>query len=317
MNGARLVIGGSGFIGTHLVDALVAQGHEVHHVDLVQPRTTAGTFHIGDVRAPLNLDLPGPINCVYNLAAVHRTPGHADESYYDTNVSGALHVAHWARQNDVKQMVFTSSIAVYGPTENPLDEKSALTPNSPYGKSKLMAEQIHRDWQAESGDRQLVIVRPAVIFGPGEHGNVTRLARALSRGRFVYPGREDTIKACGYVKDLISAIDFLLERGEPSVTANFAYPESYTIKDMCEAMITVAGFAPPRSLPPVVAKAIVELLRCMPLPTAGRLASRVRKLQASTHIQPTALQGLGFTWDTDLECALTDWFASHPHGELV
>src|SRR5690606_6148915 len=137
----------------------------------------------------------GPDPLIYNFAAVHTTPGHEDWEYYWTNVRGAIEVCRFAERVGASRLFFTSTMSVYGPQEEPVDEDTVPRPVNAYGKSKLLAERIHEDWQAARPDRRLVVVRPAVIFGEGEGGNFTRLAGLLRRGLFVYPGRRDTIKA--------------------------------------------------------------------------------------------------------------------------
>lgn len=319
--GCRAVVfGGAGFIGTHLVRELAASGREVLVADIRRPHfdlPSGVRFVSVDVRRPIDLNLSSA-EVVFNLAAVHRTPGHADHEYYDTNVGGALNITEWCESTRVDQLVFTSSISVYGPTEQQKDESSPLTPNISYGRSKLMAEQIHRQWTTR-GDRRVVIARPAVVFGPGEGGNFTRLASALQRRRFVYPGRDDTVKACGYVSDLVRALLFGLQRREPEFTFNYCYPRSYTIRDICEAFHEVAGFAPPRRLPvPVTDIALRRLGTLSSLDRTGALSpERIRKLTASTNIVPTALREAGFSWNTDLLSGLRAWQAAAPTGSFV
>jgi nucleoside-diphosphate-sugar epimerase len=107
-------------------------------------------------------------------------------------------------------LLFTSTMMVYGPTEAPKDEDSLLEPVNAYGRSKILAEGIHRLWQSERPDTpRLTIVRPGVRLWLAERGNFTR---ALKGRRFVYPGRTDTVKACGYVDDLISSMIQMEER---------------------------------------------------------------------------------------------------------
>lgn len=71
-------------------------------------------------------------------------------------------------------MIFTSSIAPYGAAEALKKETTLPTPNTPYGISKLVAEKIHETWK-EKNQGQLIIVRPGIVYGKGEHGNMTRL----------------------------------------------------------------------------------------------------------------------------------------------
>ena len=86
----------------------------------------------------------------------------------------------------------------YGTSEVTKDESSLPVPACAYGGSKLAAEKIHLCWQnGDSADRHLVIVRPGVVFGPGEGGNVSRLVKAVLHRYFFYMGNKDTRKAGG------------------------------------------------------------------------------------------------------------------------
>src|ERR671918_513658 len=101
---------------------------------------------------------------VVNLAAVHRTPGHADAEYHETNERGARTVTAFCARHGVPDLWFTSSIAVYGPSEVPVTEQSPLGPESTYGRSKLAAEAIHEAWVNDAPGRRLVVVRPGTVF---------------------------------------------------------------------------------------------------------------------------------------------------------
>ena len=97
----------------------------------------------GDVRTNLWRDeMPDKVDLIFNLAAVHREPGHEPFEYYDTNLAGAENVCSWATTVNCSRLVFTSSISPYGPSENLKDEDSQPAPDTPYGSSKLAAEYI-------------------------------------------------------------------------------------------------------------------------------------------------------------------------------
>ena len=248
-----MIFGGTGFVGTHLIDALVTSGEYAKIVcaDLRLPRKRVPgvTYLTCDVRKPIDIVEEG-ISEIYNLAAVHATPGHEDYEYYETNVLGAIHVTDFATANNVALIIFTSSISVYGPTETAKNENSILMPISAYGRSKIMAEKIHKSWRTAQPDRRLIVVRPAVVFGPGEGGNFTRLAKALKRGWFFYPGRKDTVKACGYVRELIDTMAFAKTLGRPDVLYNFCYPQGYTIEQICDVFYRCGQTKRPMGLMP-------------------------------------------------------------------
>lgn len=320
-----IIFGGSGFIGSHLVRELQQRGiTDITIADIEAPNRGDmfdGThFVYCDVREPIPANIiPSPATVV-NLAAVHRTPGHPDHEYFETNVKGAVNIARFCEESGSTTLWFSSSIAVYGPTEEPKSESSTLVPNSAYGKSKFQAEEIHRAWQAKAGEHKLVIVRPAVIFGRGENGNFTKLARALKKGLFAYPGRNDTIKGCGYVEDLVSSLFFMNEQPEASLLYNFCYPRHYTIKEICEAFGKVAGYRNPLGTIPlslmVNAARPFQLLNALGLKN-GIHPARMHKLVKSTNIVPAELIKRVYPYRTDLEEGLRRWLKDEPAGEFV
>ena len=137
------IFGGTGFIGTHLSSLL----HEVHpetriyNLDIVEPGTPlptvknykpalgkgeehAATFIYCDVRQPIELEKVNitPDDVIFNFAAVHRTPGHPDPAYFETNIRGAENVCAFAERHGIRKIVFTSSIAPYGAAEELKEE---------------------------------------------------------------------------------------------------------------------------------------------------------------------------------------------------
>jgi nucleoside-diphosphate-sugar epimerase len=311
-----LVLGGAGFIGSHLLADLAARGvRPLISVDLVAPeRPVAGVdYRIGDVRRPIAGLVTEPVATLYNLAAVHRTPGHPDHAYYETNVAGAVNACRLAALRGIQRIVFTSSISVYGTREEACDESTALQPSSAYGRSKALAELVHEGWlEAEPGSRRLVVLRPAVVFGRGEHGNFDRLLRQLGRRGFVFPGRRDTVKGCGYVEELVRVMAFCLARDEPLYRANFAYPEPYTIETIARTLAEEAGLPVPRLTAPtglvMTAAFGLEVLAALGLRT-GINRDRVRKLLVSTHIHPARLVADGYRFETDLRSGIRAWLA--------
>lgn len=321
LNGAHAVIfGGAGFIGQHLSKALLDGGAaSVISGDI---RTPAGPAPDGvryehvDVRRPIDLEHRGPAPLVFNLAAVHRTPGHTDDEYYETNVAGAEHVVGFCEAHEVTSLWFTSSIAVYGSSEEPRSERSPLRASSAYGKSKALAEEIHRSWVGKGDRRRLVTVRPAAVFGPGEAGNFTRLARALGRRRFVYPGRKNAIKSCGYVAELIRTMIYMRSYADPEITYNFTYPDPPSTEEICRALHEIAGLPKPLGVVPV--RPLMILARG--LASVGFRSfdpARVKKLVMSTNIEPAELIRCGYPYETDLRSGIAAWRDAPPAGEFV
>ncbi|WP_271573160.1 NAD-dependent epimerase/dehydratase family protein [Bradyrhizobium sp. CCBAU 11361] len=310
-----IIFGGAGFIGTHLATCLVASQRykRVVSVDIGQPRANvAGVEYLHhDVRQTIDPGISdGSPTDIFNLAAIHVTPGHPDGDYYYTNVLGAVNVCRFANAIGCSNIVFTSSISIYGPSEAALDEEATPAPVSAYGRSKLAAEKIHLLWQSEALDRKLTIVRPAVIYGLHERGNFTRLSRLLKRNSFVYPGRTDTIKSCGYVKDLVSSMMHMSNQHDGVSIYNFSFERRYTISEICAAFSCVAAYRKPRLTIPIwfmnLAVLPFEALHSAGLKT-GINRDRVRKLWFSTNILPKRLVESGFKFSYDLESSLVEW----------
>jgi len=321
--GGALILGGSGFIGQHLVKRLAVRGDRIVIADIRPPRRKLppGVEYVKcDVRLPIvDIPLSSP-ELIVNLAAVHRTPGHPDREYYETNCLGARNVVAYAANEGVPTIWFTSSISVYGSTESKASEADIPRPESAYGRSKREAERIHCAWQKGDPARRLLTVRPAAIFGPGEGGNFTRLGQLLKKGLFVYPGRRDTVKSCGYVEDLIDALFFMEALNDGSTLFNFCYPERLTIDAIAVLMAHLGGYRPPLGSLPltgiVFAARALELAERKVGPKMGFHPERVMKLVRSTNILPEVLMNSGFSFSGGLVDGLTRWFGEKPRGEF-
>jgi nucleoside-diphosphate-sugar epimerase len=311
--GSAIVFGGAGFIGSRMLRLLHERGVErLACADVVPPRDLGFPveFHHIDVREPI--EIADTFDVAYNFSAVHRTPGHPDQEYFETNVAGAINVTNFCRDRGIETIVFTSSIAVYGPKEDLLTEASEPEPTSAYGKSKLLAEDIHRTWFADDPRRRLVVVRPAVIFGEGEHGNFDRLRGALRRRRFAYPGRTDTIKACGYVEELVRSLEWVRNGEQQSVTYNFAYPERATIEQIATTIAKADSSPMPLGriplTPMMVAATVFEVLGKAGVKT-GINRARIQKLIRSTNIYPAYLVDQGYPYGTDVRTGIEAWLS--------
>lgn len=328
-----IITGGTGFIGTHLTNFILAEHPEakVWNLDIVKPgtpnpvvknykpavregETLGSTFVECDVRKPIGKlpFTPTPEDVIFNFAAVHRTPGHEDIEYFETNIRGAENVCAFAEKYGIKTMVFTSSIAPYGASEQLKTEETLPTPNTAYGISKLVAEKIHMAWQAGGADRKLTIVRPGVVFGRGENGNFSRLYWGIRKHTFAYPGRKDTIKACVYVKELVRFILWNVEeRKTPFDIFNCTFEPAYTIEQIVKTMKKVTGL--PQSVPYIPNSVIMPMAvfaKMMGSPM-GICPARVKKLQISTNICGKKMASSAYQFKWTFEEALADWFADN------
>lgn len=322
-----IIFGGTGFIGTHLINLLkdesVTETDKIYALDIVMPGEEGvvpgivekidGVEYIRcDVRKPIDVNIQTTDHdIIFNLAAVHRTPGHKDIEYFETNIRGAENVTEFAEKRNIKKILFTSSIAPYGPAEELKEETTLPTPETPYGISKLVAEKIHEKWQVKDPARELTIVRPGIVFGKGEHGNFTRLYWGIRKRYFVYTGRKDTIKGGIYVKDLVRFFKYrMIDNSYPGIDLfNCTFEPAYTIEEICETLKSATGmkrhiFQIPGKLLMIVATIVGPLGG----KKVGIHPDRVKKLMVSTNVSGKKLMNSGYQFHYTLEEAIKDWY---------
>jgi nucleoside-diphosphate-sugar epimerase len=206
---AICVIGGSGFIGTRLCKRLASAKLEFCILDKSQSTSFPEKHHFADVRSVDQLRQKIPVGSVIiNLAAEHRDDVRPRSLYDDVNVQGARNICQVAEEKGVTQILFTSSVAVYGFAPPHTDERGAINPFNDYGRTKYEAEQVLREWQMNDPDvRSLVIIRPTVVFGEQNRGNVYNLLRQIASGRFVMIGAGTNFKSMAYVENVAAFIE--------------------------------------------------------------------------------------------------------------
>ena len=206
------IIGGSGFIGTRLSSLLKLEGLAFKIVDKALSKEFPERTFIADVRSVEALDSAISENAILiNLAAEHRDDVTPLSLYDDVNVQGAKNVCLVAAKKNVKTIIFTSSVAIYGFAPLGTDESGKVAPFNDYGRTKYEAEQVYKVWQAEDPlFRTLIIIRPTVVFGEQNRGNVYNLLRQIASGKFVMIGDGLNRKSMAYVGNVVAFIQFSL-----------------------------------------------------------------------------------------------------------
>jgi nucleoside-diphosphate-sugar epimerase len=214
-----LVSGGSGFLGSHLVAALVEREHAVRVLsrrplsEELRGRGVSGA--LGDLRDPSTLPpaLEG-VDAVVHLAAVTPSTARSRAEFADVNGGGTKAIARSAKAAEVRRFVHMSSAGVYGdnPTDRALAETSAAAPVTPYQESKLAGE---KELVAELSDSQVAwaILRPFWIYGPGSPGTMDFLRRVQKRRLWLYSATRVALHPT-YVGDVVNAVLSALERLE-------------------------------------------------------------------------------------------------------
>ena len=200
------VIGGSGFVGTNFCQHLADKQIPFEIIDIKQSRRFPEKCKIADVRDIESLRKTITGNVVVNLAAVHRDDVRDHSEYQRTNVDGAANVARTCSEKGIKKIIFTSTVAVYGFAEEGADENAPINPFNDYGKTKFAAEEILRDWQSKDSN-SLMIIRPTVIFGEGNRGNVYNLLNQIASGKFMMIGGGANKKSMAYIGNVVAFLE--------------------------------------------------------------------------------------------------------------
>ena len=336
---SAVIFGGTGFLGVFFSEYLLQKSivDKIYLIDMedfkakkshVFRKNKIGkyeniVFINADVREPLHIDIDknDEVTLIANFAAIHREPGHNPHEYYETNLLGAENVCNWARQIKCNTIIFSSSISPYGLSIISKNENSIPVPNSPYGGSKLASEKIHQIWQSsDRKNRNLIIVRPGVIFGPSEGGNVSRLIKAIKGSYFFYMGNKKTRKAGIYIKELCCAIIWVLEEhieiDNRSVLFNATMNPGPSIEEYVEAIKKVLGvkryvLGVPYSI--LYASAFLIDLFLKPLKIKHPFSTvRIKKLIHPNNIEPKFLADNKYEYQYKLEDALADWKNENP-----
>jgi nucleoside-diphosphate-sugar epimerase len=229
-----VVVGGSGFIGTRLSVLLTREDMNFTIVDKVMSKTFPEHTILGDVRSVEALtDALAENAILINLAAEHRDDVTPLSLYDDVNVQGAKNLCLVATKKNVKTIIFTSSVAIYGFAPLGTNESGKVAPFNDYGRTKYEAEKVYKAWQAEDPlIRTLVIIRPTVVFGEQNRGNVYNLLRQIASGKFVMIGDGLNRKSMAYVGNVVAFIQHSLAFKPGVHTYNYIDKPDYTMNEL-------------------------------------------------------------------------------------
>lgn len=229
------IIGGSGFVGTRLMRVMKNDPTiQFINIDKRQSKAFASVTHIANVlnRKLLGTALKG-VDLVVLLAAEHRDDVSPVSLYYDVNVQGMKNTLEVMEENGVKRIIFTSSVAIYGLNKPNPDENTTADPFNDYGRSKWQAEEVLQEWYKLHGDWNINILRPTVIFGEGNRGNVFNLLNQIASGRFMMIGKGNNQKSMSYIGNIVAFIDFLIkERPTGYHVYNYVDKPDFTTNDL-------------------------------------------------------------------------------------
>lgn len=225
------VIGGSGFVGTNLCQQLSLKQQDFEIIDIRMSNQFPEKCKIADVRDAETLRNTITGEVVVNLAAVHRDDVRDKSEYQRTNVDGAENVALVCEEKGIDKIVFTSTVAVYGFAKPGADERGTINPFNDYGRTKFEAEEKLRKWQS-NGDNSLIIVRPTVIFGEGNRGNVFNLLNQIASGKFLMVGKGENKKSMAYIGNVVGFLEACLATEQKYGVYNYVDTPDLTMNEL-------------------------------------------------------------------------------------
>ena len=253
-----LITGAGGFIGSHLVDSQLEQGHDVRALDLhlgllrhqsAHPRLEAIRGDITDSK--WDKEIVAGVETVYHLASAHLDVSLSDEYYRRVNVGATLSLLEAARAAGVKRFVHCSSVGVIGDVENPpADETTECHPTNIYERTKLEGERGALDYFRRTGF-PVVVVRPAWVYGP-RCPRTAKLMRTISKGRFPFFGKGQNMRHPVYISDAVKGLQLCgCAEGVDGEVFIIAGEEAVQVSELVEVLSSELGVRSPKLHLPV------------------------------------------------------------------
>lgn len=255
-----LITGGAGFIGSHLCDKYVKEGHTVLCLDNFMSGNLTNVRHLldyrsfklikGDIRDfDLLEKVVSDVDVIFHLAAQI----HVDRSYieprltYDINVIGTQNILEVAKMHDVKRVIHASTSEVYGSAlQVPINENHPLNAPHPYGASKIAADRMCYAYTQTYG-MDISILRFFNIFGPRQrdlgYGGVISIftRRVMSNVPPIIYGNGLQTRDYTYIEDAVKAYDLVLNFKERVGPINFGTGSEISIVDLANMLIKLCG----------------------------------------------------------------------------
>jgi len=296
------LIGASGFVGTRLIELLKQNSaYQLKNIDKNNSPVYPEITTIADIRdkEKLKILLQGQ-DVVVLLAAEHRDDVSPTSLYYDVNVDGTRNVLEVMNVCGVKKIIFTSSVAVYGLNKNNPNEEHPTDPFNHYGKSKWQAEEVLREWHnKDSKNNTLAIIRPTVIFGERNRGNVYNLLKQISSGRFLKVGACNNKKSMAYVGNVAALLTYLIENAQDYNVYNYIDKPDLTMNEL----VSVVEKSLDKKIPAIkipyfwglLGGYVFDLLAKITGKKLSISSVRVKKFCATTQFDAAKVHSIGFT----------------------
>ncbi|MFK8185841.1 MAG: NAD-dependent epimerase/dehydratase family protein [Phormidesmis sp.] len=266
-----LVTGGKGFLGSHLVSQLQAEGKQVRILARPHHKTSEdeGKDIIwGDIRDPEAVDKAvAGVDNVIHVVSNFRQGGSDEKVAYATNVDGTINLLKAAKKHGVKHLIHCSTIGVHGTVlEIPANEETTFNPTDLYQETKLIAEQKVWEFHQETG-LPITVIRPISLFGPGDL-RMLKLFKMIQQGKFFIVGKGEVLFHPAYIDDVVRGFMMCLNNekaiGETFIIGGDKY---LPLNDLCQLIADELAVKPPSlrlPMAPVLAAATLCEKVCAP-----------------------------------------------------
>jgi len=319
---ALIVTGASGFVGRGLLEWLAAAGHGGVGTGRQPPQNLpAGwrTARRGDV-------LSGAVQATGIDAIIHLEvkqhvvrPTAADiKTFHEVNVAGTQDWLAWAERHDVRRFIYVSSIKAVPPGDGAeqvaenmtVDGSSQVEPDTPYGRSKALAETAVNSWAVARADRTAIILRPSPVYGPGNEANLAAFTRQVIAGKPCLIGRCDARKSIVSRTNLAAAIAFAATWPTAGCEVfNVSDRETFTLGQLADMIATLASAPKPRRIPRALAGGVALLGDALTALTGKEFpltSVRMKQLLAQSVFPSTKLTSVGFQHPQTTEQGLAE-----------
>jgi GlcNAc-P-P-Und epimerase len=320
------VTGGAGFLGSEICKKLSNERilHTIYDRKYPRFKSKYTNYVQGDIR-----DLERLISAtkqhqvVIHLAAEWNDVGVTDHEYNTTNIDGTKNIADAAESNNIKSIIFASSTSVYkfeDDNYNAYRENDvAEDPPGIYGKTKAAGEDILRSWQSKSKSKNLKIIRPSVIYGPYNRGNVFNLIKQIKSRFFILPRKYDVVKSIAYVGNVANFFIYLLMKETSDTVYNYCDNPSLNTYELVQKINQLLSRkATLINIDPNILIKISSFLDCFPGKIKNKFGSmKVRKFLRPTYLSNELAFKTGFNQPVNTEDGLketVEWIIQNGNG---
>jgi GlcNAc-P-P-Und epimerase len=305
-----LITGSNGFVGSRLMYYLEEKGYEVWGIDnstecniTPHPKTAIGDIrNIEDYKQFGYVDFSLIVHC----AASKHDFGISDEEYFSNNEFGTEMLMQFASKKNIKKIIYYSTVSVYGHQDKPCDETAEYLSNTIYGDSKFAGEKVIWKWWEADKTREIITLRPSVIYGPNNFANMYNLINQMHRFPWLMVGDGSHIKSMVSLENMIDMTFFAISKLKPSIENYNCIDKPYlTVKQLMQTIAKNGDFKMPVVYIPIkIAIFIGRVFDFLGNLTKRELpvnSDRMKKFGTSTDYRAEKIRNAGYAQNHSIE----------------